>query len=434
MNLVNDTTCGWINDLSKRINIKTLNKNISCDWLIIGAGYTGLSAARKLSELHINQKIVIVDAQLAGDGASGRNSGYLVDTTLNDGFTSNKELSNYKKKTDIYKLGINTVKKFIKEHQVDCDWNEAGKYFASSNNKDEKILINFGSTLSKLGFEYNLFNKEDLQKKLGTNFYNLSLYTKGGILLHPGKLVRAMIDTLPDNVELIEKCQLLEWKKIKDGIDCKFKNYNIFTKKIIFCTNGFLKSLGIKKNYNFPLTLTASMTRPLTNNEFKSIGEPKEWGVLPVRPMGATVRMTKDKRILIRNTVEVHNPFIMNNNELKKRAENQKSGIKKRFPILPDNIIESSWSGIVSRTRNSSQIFEKIDDNIFTAGCYNGSGIGVGTLFGEQIAIKASNENTNEIDIIESRSKPTWLPPQPFLNLGIRSRLIYERFRSKLDI
>ena len=434
MNLVNDTTCGWINDLSKRTNIKTLNKNISCDWLIIGAGYTGLSAARKLAELHKNQKIVIVDAQLAGDGASGRNSGYLVDTTLNDGFTSNKELSNYKKKTDIYKLGINTVKKFIKEHQVDCDWNEAGKYFASSNNKDEKILINFGSTLSKLGFEYNLFNKEDLQKKLGTNFYNLGLYTKGGILLHPGKLVRAMIDTLPDNVELIEKCQLLEWKKIKDSIDCKFKNYNIFTKKIIFCTNGFLKSLGIKKNYNFPLTLTASMTRPLTNNEFKSIGEPKEWGVLPVRPMGATVRMTKDKRILIRNTVEVHNPFIMNNNELKKRAENQKSGIKKRFPILPDNIIESSWSGIVSRTRNSSQIFEKIDDNIFTAGCYNGSGIGVGTLFGEQIAIKASNENTNEIDIIESRSKPTWLPPQPFLNLGIRSRLIYERFRSKLDI
>ena len=434
MNLVNDTTCGWINNLSKRTNIKTLNKNISCDWLIIGAGYTGLSAARKLAELHKNQKIVIVDAQLAGDGASGRNSGYLVDTTLNDGFTSNKELSNYKKKTDIYKLGINTVKKFIKEHQVNCDWNEAGKYFASSNNKDEKILINFGSTLSKLGFEYNLFNKEDLQKKLGTNFYNLGLYTKGGILLHPGKLVRAMIDTLPDNVELIEKCQLLEWKKIKDSIDCKFKNYNIFTKKIIFCTNGFLKSLGIKKNYNFPLTLTASMTRPLTNNEFKSIGEPKEWGVLPVRPMGATVRMTKDKRILIRNTVEVHNPFIMNNNELKKRAENQKSGIKKRFPILPDNIIESSWSGIVSRTRNSSQIFEKIDDNIFTAGCYNGSGIGVGTLFGEQIAIKASNENTNEIDIIESRSKPTWLPPQPFLNLGIRSRLIYERFRSKLDI
>ena len=87
--------------------------------------------------------------------------------------------------------------------------------------------------------------------------------------------------------------------------------------------------------------------------------------------------------------------------ELDKRSLNQKLGIKKRFPSLADNIIESSWSGVVSRTRNSSQIFEKVEDNVFVAGCYNGSGIGVGTLFGEQIAIKASNENSDEINIIE---------------------------------
>ena len=108
--------------------------------------------------------------------------------------------------------------------------------------------------------------------------------------------------------------------------------------------------------------------------------------------------------------------------------------LKKRFPQLPDDIIQSSWSGIVSRTRNSSQIFEKIDNNVFVAGCYNGSGIGVGTLFGEQIAIKASNEHTKEIETIEARQKPTWLPPQPFLNIGIKSRLIYERFRAKNEI
>ena len=124
----------------------------------------------------------------------------------------------------------------------------------------------------------------------------------------------------------------------------------------------------------------------------------------------------------------------MSKSDLNKRSINQKIGIKKRFPQLPDDIIQSSWSGIVSRTRNSSQIFEKIDNNIFVAGCYNGSGIGVGTLFGEQIAIKASNENTNEIETIEARNKPTWLPPDPILSLGVRARLIYERFRAKSEI
>ena len=434
MEVTNDNYCSWVNDLIKRTNIKSIQSNEDCDWLIIGAGFTGLSAARKLGQLNPNQKIILVDAQLAGEGASSRNSGYLVDTTLNDGFSSNKELDNYKKKTDIYDLGIKSVKRFINEYQVDCDWNECGKFFASSIKEDEKILVNFSNTLSQLGFEHNLLKKEDLSKRLGTNFYNIALYTKGGILLHPGKLVRAMIDVLPSNVSLYDNTCLINWKKNKDFISCKFKNGNVSAKKIIFATNGFLKSLGIKSNYNFPITLTASMTRSLSDEEYKSIGEPKEWGVLPVRPMGATIRMTKDRRILIRNTAEVHNPFKMTKSNLEKRSINQRIGIKKRFSQLPDDIIQSSWSGIVSRTRNSSQIFEKIDNNIFAAGCYNGSGIGVGTLFGEQIALKASNENTKEIEIIEARKKPTWLPPQPFLNLGVKTRLIYERLRARSEI
>ena len=434
MNLKNDNSCSWINDLPKRSNIRSINKDEDCDFLIVGAGYTGVSAARKLGQLDPNQKILLVDAQLAGEGASSRNSGYLVDTTLNDGFTSNKELDKYKKKVDIYKLGIEAVKRFIKEHQVDCEWNECGKYFASSKVEDKKILENFSDNLSKLDFKHNLLTKKELKEKLGTNFYNIALHTKGGVLLHPGKLVRAMIDTLPENVNLYENSSLLNWNKVNDTIICNFKKGSIKTKKIIFATNGFLKSLGIKSNYNFPITLTASMTRSLSDEEFTSLGEPKEWGVLPVRPMGATIRMTKDRRILIRNTAEVYNPYQMSKSELTKRSLKQKIGIKKRFPRLPDDIIESSWSGIVSRTRNSSQIFEKIDKNIFVAGCYNGSGIGVGTLFGEQIALKASDENTKEIETIEARNKPTWLPPEPFLSLGVKTRLIYERLKARSEI
>ena len=434
MEVTNDNGCSWVKNLTPRINIKTLQSNEDCEWLIIGAGYTGLSAARKLGQLYSNQKIILIDAQLAGEGASSRNSGYLVDTTLNDGFNSNKDLENYKKKTDIYDLGIKAVKRFISEYQVDCDWNECGKYFASSQKEDEKILINFSSTLTKLGFEHNLLSNNELSKRLGTSFYNVALHTKGGILLHPSKLVRAMIDVLPKNVCLYENSSLINWSKTQDIISCKFKNGKIQTKNVIFATNGFLKSLGIKSNYNFPITLTASMTRPLTDDEFMSIGQPKEWGVLPVRPMGATIRMTKDKRILIRNTAEVHNPFKMSKFDLEKRSINQKIGIKKRFPQLPEDIIQSSWSGVVSRTRNSSQIFEKINNNIFAAGCYNGSGIGVGTLFGEQIALKASDKNTEEMKVIESRTKPTKLPSEKLLDIGVKTRLFYERIRARKEI
>ena len=64
--LENDKNCSWINDLNLRTNIKVLKKDDDCEWLVIGAGYTGLSAARKLGQLYPNQKIILVDAQLAG--------------------------------------------------------------------------------------------------------------------------------------------------------------------------------------------------------------------------------------------------------------------------------------------------------------------------------------------------------------------------------
>ena len=434
MKILNDNSCGWLTNLQPRKNFKLLNQNRKCDYLIVGAGYTGLSAARKLSEINSSKKIIIVDAQLAGEGSSSRNSGYLVDTTLNDGFTSNKDINNYKTKVKIYNLGITAVKKFIKQYQVDCDWNECGKYFASSNIKDVSMAKKFSELLSKLNFNNKILNHKELENKLGTSFYKIAVFTEGGILINPAKLVRAMIDVLPKNVELYENSPLIKWNKNNNFIDCQFEKNSIQTNKIIFCANGFLKSLNIKKNFNFPLTLTASMTRPLDDEEFESIGRPKEWGVLPIRPMGATIRFTKDRRLLIRNTAEMKNPYSMSKYDLEKRKLIHLKGLIKRFPTLKNNLIDDSWSGIVSRSRNSSQIFEMIDKNIYVAGCYNGSGIGVGTLFGEQIAIMAADQQSNEIEIINKRVKPNWLPPSPILNLGVHTRLFFERLRAKSEI
>ena len=434
MQIANDQSCSWIQDLEPRNNIRSLNSNETCDFIIIGAGYTGLSAARTLGKANPNSRIIIVDAQLAGEGASGRNSGYLVDTTLNEGFVSTKDLSIYENKTKLYQQGIKTVKKFVEEYQVDCDWNECGKYYASSNLDDKNILENFSKVLNSQNIPHKILNSDELKKALGTSFYKIGLYTNSGVLIHPGKLVRAMVNNLPANVNLYENSQLLNWKKSNGRIICKFEKGEIVSNKIIFCANGFLPSLGIKQRYSFPISLTASTTRVLTSEEFNLMGNPKEWGVLSVRPMGATIRMTKDKRLSIRNTAEIKNPYESNTNNLINKKKLHLLGLKKRFPFLPDDIIEYSWTGIACRSANGTQIFEQLDSNIFAAGCFNGAGIGLGTLFGEQIALKALGQQTKEIDLINLKPDPKWLPPEPFLSLGIKTRLIFERIKAKSEI
>ena len=63
---------------------------------------------------------------------------------------NSKQIKNYKKKVKIYNLGIEAVKRYVKEYQVDCDWNDSGKYFASSKLEDEEKAKSFSNLLTNL--------------------------------------------------------------------------------------------------------------------------------------------------------------------------------------------------------------------------------------------------------------------------------------------
>ena len=103
-------------------------------------------------------------------------------------------------------------------------------------------------------------------------------------------------------------------------------------------------------------------------------------------------------------------------------------GLCKRFPQLPADLIEYTWSGITCISKNNANVFTQVDKNAFAAGCYNGGGIGLSILYGQQIASYASGSTNSTINMIQNRPKPERLPPQPFLNLGIALKLKMDRY------
>ena len=61
-------------------------------------------------------------------------------------------------------MGIKAVRKYVKEYQVDCDWNDSGKYFASSKFEDENKAKQFSNLLTSLNFKNEILYKEELKK------------------------------------------------------------------------------------------------------------------------------------------------------------------------------------------------------------------------------------------------------------------------------
>ena len=426
----NDEGCGWIKQLPPRRAQPALSGKQHADWVVLGTGFTGLAAARQLALLHPQARIVVLEAERAGEGSSARNSGFLVDSTLNEGHYSAAGLEIYRRKYQIKCAGVLAVRRLVDDLGINCDLEAKGKIHCTAVKSHEKKILNFSKLLAEMDLNHNILEGKELRQRLGSSYYRLGLWTEGGVMLQPAKLARGMLEKLPQQVELFENSPVINWSKLSnsEGYQLSTPEGQLSCGKLIVAVNGFMTNCGVKPNRSFSLTLTASMTRPLTDAEDDAIGRPEAWGVLSAQSMGATVRLTKDRRILMRNTAEIWPEQNMSAPDLELRKAKHLNGIKRRFPQLGDDIIESTWSGTICLSGNNANVFSELDNGMFAAGCYNASGIGLGVLFGTEIANLASEKLTDEIRLIQTNSDPMLLPPQPFLRWGVGLRLLRDRY------
>lgn len=101
--------------------------------VVIGAGYTGLAAARRLAELQPQEPILVLDASSAGEGSAGRNSGFLINLPHNtrmSGYHSPLQIA--RKQIAMYQAGLDWLAQLSQQGGFDCGWDLAGKYHAAA--------------------------------------------------------------------------------------------------------------------------------------------------------------------------------------------------------------------------------------------------------------------------------------------------------------
>jgi glycine/D-amino acid oxidase-like deaminating enzyme len=405
---------------------------LACDIAVIGTGFTGLAAAHRLAALRPEARILLLEAERAGEGASARNSGFIVDSTLNDGVASPGDREKYLAKYRCNEAGGRILKTWVEEFGISCGWDPAGKYHAAHDPKNFAKLERFAGLLQKLEIDHDLVSASELQQALGTDYYGLAVKTRGGVLINPARLGRGLLEHLPENVSLYEGTPVL---KIERGrsLELETPHGAIAAKGVICCVNALMPLLGFCQNRVMALTLTASLTEPLSPAQRESIGNPRPWGILPVDAMGATLRFTEDHRLLIRNTVEYHPGIAMKASDLEKRKAIHHEGLKRRFPELGDLPFERSWSGSVCVSRNGAPVFEELGGGLYLAGCYNAGGLAMGTLFGSSMAELALGEKPAALSDICKLGRPSRLPPAPLRDWGMSASLAWKRRQGRSE-
>jgi len=264
-----------------------------------------------------------------------------------------------------------------------------------------------------------------LNARLGTGLYQSGVHVHKGALLQPAALVRGLADSLPANVRLQEQSPVLG---IENGapLTLRLLNGEVRADNLILATNYEAAKLGYLKRTLIGSTLSGSFTRVLTEDEFAGLGSRKEWGVLSLHGGGATVRLTADRRICLRNAAEYNGAALLTDKQLAQRQSIHRKGFEKRFPKLAHVAFDYAWSGVEGISRNGTNFFGRQRDNIYLAGGYNGSGVSRGTAFGAALADYAGGGHSTLIDDCLASAPGAWIPPRPFLDIGalltVRSR------------
>ena len=298
-----DPTPGWFHTSQKRIPKPGLVGDAKAPWVVIGGGFAGLAAARRLALNFPNDQVILVEAQQVGFGTSGRNAGFLIDVPHNisaPDYIGDKTVA--RNILNLNQTGQRILKDLVEEHNItDAHMRHSGKYQAAVEDSVMAVLDAYRGGLEALGEKCKIIEGSALKDIFGTSFYRKALYTPGTILVQPSGLVKGLADTLPENVTLYEDTAITAIE-YEPQIVLHHATGRITADKLILGNNAFGTHFGFGPRTIFPIFTYGSLPRPLTQSEQASIGGEDFWGIIPADPFGTTSRRTHDNRILIRNS------------------------------------------------------------------------------------------------------------------------------------
>lgn len=425
-----DKTCGWFHLSYPRTPMPTHSGHRTARWVVVGAGFTGLAAARQLALRFPDEEIVLVEAQEVGLGPSGRNAGFAIDLPHDiaaEDYIGDIELAKISLRLNL--AGQLSLKELVSQHAIDCQLKACGKYQAAVEERGIAVLEAYRRGLDKLDQPYQMIGADELPDHLGTHFYRKALYTPGAVLIQPSALVKGLADSLPANVTLYERTPITD---VEYGAKTVLRHAHgsITADKLVLANNSFGMRFGFLQGRMLPIYTYGSITRQLTEEEQAALGGKPFWGAIPADPFGTTVRRTPDNRLLIRNSFSF-NPDGRSNQKFNDRfVRRHKASFDVRFPMLPHVNFEYTWGGALAMSRNHNGFFGELARNVYGAlGC-NGLGVTRGTITGKLLADWLAGEHDPLIDYLLSAPWPNTNPPQPFLSAGVNMNLKWGQYRA----
>lgn len=406
----------------------TLTETISADLTIVGAGFSGLWTALQAIEEQPGRKIVVLEAETVGFGASSRNGGFC-EASLTHGLLNG--LTHWHDEIAILnRLGEENIKGIIdatKKHNIQADFEYNGVLNMATAEWQLEELEDNKKLYTEYGDKVTLLSKAEARKHLNSPTYLGGLYIEDDtIMIDPAKLTWGLKDACEKlGVIFYDHSKVVNIEEHGNTLHVFTENGKAVSGKVVLATNAWVDTNSNMKKYIIPVYDHVLMTEPLSTDQMNAIGWKNRQGTSDSSNQFHYYRLTKDNRILWGGWDANYYKNSGIGPEYEDRIESHNllsDHFFESFPQLEGSLkFTNRWAGPIGTTSQFAATFgTKYNGKLAWVGGHTGLGVGA-SRFGARAVLDLVDGKDTEITRLKMiQKKPMPFPPEPFRHFLIQ--------------
>jgi glycine/D-amino acid oxidase-like deaminating enzyme len=395
--------------------------DVEADLAIVGGGFTGLWAALAAKQDRPEREVVLLEAETAGWGASGRNGGF-VDASLTHGLLNGA--ARFAHELDqLEALGrenLEGMKADLARLRIDAAWQETGMLSVATRPHEIAELDEEAALLRRYGWEAQVLDRDAVRAAVDSPTYLGAVYQRMGVaLVDPGALALGLRRAaLALGVRLYERTPVRRMGSAGGQVVLDTPHGRVRAERVLLATGAYPPLMRAIRRLVAPVYDYALVTEPLTSEQRRAVGWTGGQGIADRGNRFHYYRLTPDGRILFGGYEAVYRFGNRVDDERLTRHPPTHALLARHlvetFPALEGIALTHAWGGAIDTSSRFCVAFgQALGGRVVYAVGYTGLGVAA-SRFGARTALELlDGADTERTRLKLVRTRPLPFPPEP---------------------